>query len=323
MYSLTSWILTEGIAGTENQCLGVAEALGVNPDIKRVGLRFPWNILPPQVLKTVSFSFIPDLKPPWPDLLIAAGRKSVPASLYIKKQSKGKTFTVQLQNPRIHPGCFDLVAVPHHDSPRGENVIVTCGAPNRITSEKLKEEGGLFVKTLGALPGPKVAVMIGGKSKAYKPDKTWAKNLVTSLESLRRDYGCSLMMTASRRSGEDVRAVLKAYFTTNTNCFMWDGEGRNPYFAFLAWADFILVTGDSVSMLSDACTTGKPVYRLAVPGRGSKRLENFHKHLENRNACLPFEGILENRTYTPLNDSSKVARKICERFPGLECDPGQ
>lgn len=93
---LSCWIVTEGMAGTENQCLGVAEALGIEADVRRISLRQPWRILSPYLGLEFGASFVPTLTPPWPDLLIASGRKSIAASRYIKRASRGKTFTVQI-----------------------------------------------------------------------------------------------------------------------------------------------------------------------------------------------------------------------------------
>src|SRR5262245_41653904 len=126
---ITCWIVTEGLAGTENQCLGVAEALGIMPEIKRIRLRQPWKSFSPFLGFEQNMTFSPPLQPPWPDLLLASGRKSIAASRYIKKASGGRTFTVQIQDPRISPSYFDLVAVPEHDPARGENVIVTAASP--------------------------------------------------------------------------------------------------------------------------------------------------------------------------------------------------
>ena len=101
--NITCWVVTEGLAGTENQCLGVAEALGIVPEVKRIELRQPWKSLSPYLGFEQNWSFSPALTGPWPDLLLASGRKSIAASRYIKKASGGKTFTVQIQDPRIFP----------------------------------------------------------------------------------------------------------------------------------------------------------------------------------------------------------------------------
>src|ERR1700722_2781418 len=109
---ISCWVVTDGKAGMENQCLGLAEALGVAPTVKRVKLRAPWRQLSPFLRLGLPFAHSSAgdrIAPPWPDLLIATGRHSVPASLYTRRASGGKTFTVQLQNPVIDPSRFDLV----------------------------------------------------------------------------------------------------------------------------------------------------------------------------------------------------------------------
>ncbi|MGB4106997.1 MAG: mitochondrial fission ELM1 family protein [Alphaproteobacteria bacterium] len=303
------WIITEGLAGTENQCIGVAEALGVEAEIKRVALRQPWKSLSPWLGFESAQTFEPAPSPPWPDLLIASGRKSIAASRYIRKASKGKTFTVQIQDPRISPVHFDLVAVPEHDPSRGSNVIVTAASPNRITTEKLvaaREKFAEFEK----LTGPRVAVLVGGDSKSHKMTREITMRLAEQLKKL--DAG--LMVTTSRRTGEENTRILKDALS-GPNIFIWDGSGENPYFGMLAWADFILVTKDSASMLSDAATTGKPVYVIPLEG-GSKRLDKLHENLREKGITRPFDGRLENWSYERLQDSQKIAREIRARLAG-------
>lgn len=301
------WIVTEGMAGTENQCRGVAEALNIDAEIKRITLHQPWKSLSPYIPFEQSWSFSPTLTPPFPDLVLASGRKSIAAARYIKKASGGKTFTVQIQDPRISSKYFDLVAIPEHDPARGENVIVTTAAPNRISTDKLEKARIVFKKKLEALPQPRVAVMIGGQSQAYRMPASIMKDLCRQLRTL-DEQGYGLMITASRRTGEENQRILHEQLR-NTNAYIWNGSGENPYFGFLAWADYILVTADSVSMLSEATTTGKPTYMIPLEG-GSKRLEKFHNLLKNKNIIRVFDGNLEKWTYTPLNDSGLIADAI-------------
>ena len=237
---LTCWIITEGMIGTQNQCVGVAEALGITPTIKKIGLRQPWKTLSPWLQFENANSFTPKLSAPWPDLLIASGRKSIAASRYIKKQSGGKTFTVQIQDPKTKPNQFDLVAVPFHDNLRGDNVIVTDGAPNRITSEKLKQAKENFSHLFSALPSPRVAVLIGGNSNTHKMTTAITRSMVNNLKEL----DASLMITTSRRTGEENLKLIQHELNTNKN-FIWNNEGENPYWGMLAWADYIIVTSDS------------------------------------------------------------------------------
>lgn len=311
------WIITEdGLIGTENQCLGVAEAMGIKPDIKRIQLNQPWKTLTPYISLESAKSFAGDtIQAPWPDLLIASGRKSIAASRYIKKQSQGKTFTVQIQDPRIRPTQFDLVAVPQHDPTRGNNVVVTTATPNRITQNKLIAAKQDFTDVFSALPEARVAVLIGGHSKAYQLPPNIMKTFSAQLKSL-AEQGYGLMITTSRRTGQDNERILHEALK-GTNAYIWDGQGENPYFGLLGWADYIIVTSDSASMVSEAATTGKPVYMVSLEG-GTKRFDKFHNALITKGTVKNFEGTLEPYSYEPLSDAKLVAQAIKERMTGIK-----
>ncbi len=301
------WVITEGMAGTENQCLGIAEALDLTYEVKRISLKEPWKTLSPFIGLEKENSFTPALKGPWPDLVLASGRKSIAASRFIKKASKGKTFTVQIQDPRVSPTHFDLVAVPAHDPLRGDNVIVTKASPNKVTKELLVHAKQQF-SHLGELKEPRVAVLIGGSSKAYNMTKEITERLVQNLSKIE----ASLMITCSRRTGIENKNIIESALTTDKN-YVWSGTGENPYLGFLAWADYILVTADSASMISESCTTGKPVYMIDLDG-GSKRISKLHQNLVEYGALRKFEGQLETFSYKPLNDSQMVAEEIKKRL---------
>lgn len=307
------WVITEdGLTGTENQCLGVAEALEITPVIKRIGLRQPWKILSPWLGFECAATFTGDeLAAPWPDIVIAAGRKAVAAARYIKKKNP-QTFTVFLQDPRISPRHFDLVGVPEHDRLRGENVIVTQAAPNMITPARLSEARQKFSALLSPLPAPRGAVLIGGNSKTHKLPPPIAERLATQLRSL-AGQGFGMMVTTSRRTGAENLKIFEASFHNQKNIYLWDGTGDNPYHGFLAWADYIIVTADSASMISEAATTGKPVYMAALEG-GSARFDRLHNSLLNKGIIRNFKGKLEPYDYTPLNDAAMVAEEIRKRM---------
>ena len=302
------WIITEGMAGTQNQCIGVAQALGLdNAEIKKIELMQPWKTLSPYLKLEQSWSFSPSLEPPWPDLVLSSGRKSIATARYIKRQSEGKTIIAQIQDPRVNPEQFDLVAVPAHDPTRGPNVVVTTAAPNKITTERIEKERESFPQ-LENLKAPRVAVLIGGTSKAY----CMSKNITRKLADQLSEIEASLMITCSRRTGEGNQKTLRKKLDKKGN-FFWDGNGQNPYLAMLGWADIILVTADSVSMLSESCTTGKPVYMIPLEG-GAPRINKLHHNLINRGALRIFEGTFETWGYEPLNDAQMVAKEIKTRF---------
>ena len=307
--NISCWVVSEGMAGTENQCIAVAESLGVSFEVKRIALKQPWKSLSPYIAFERAESFSPPLEGPWPDLVIASGRKAIAASRFIKKASGGKSFTVQVQDPRVSSSQFDLVAVPHHDPTRGDNVIVTDASPNRVTQEGLQTALKEFPQ-LDAMNSPRVAVLIGGSSKAY----TMNERVTNILAAQLRDLDAQLMVTSSRRTGANNEAILRQALP---NAYFYDGSskngGPNPYFAMLAAADFILVTTDSASMISDACSTGKPVYMIPLEG-GHPRIDKLHKHLQDLGVLKVFNGNLETFSYEPLNDALRVADAIRERM---------
>jgi len=310
-YNKSCWIITEGIAGTENQCIGVAQALAITPVIKRIKLRFPWKQLSPYLNIGLRYALSSDsdrISEPYPDIVIASGRKSIAIALYIKKMSKGKSFIVQIQDPRVKYLEFDLIAIPQHDPSRGENIIVTTCALHKVTAKKLEEEKEKFEKKLSYLQKPRIAVLIGGSSKHYNMSVQNTEKLIEQLSSI----DASLMITTSRRTGEQNTNILRERLKGD-NIFFWDGKGENPYFAFLAMADYIIVTEDSVSMTSEAISTGKPVYIAALEG-GSKRIDLFHKLLKEQGYTKPFKGKLESWSYQPPNDIITVVNEIKKRI---------
>ncbi len=310
-HKTSCWIITEGLAGTENQCIGVAQALNLLPDVKKISLNQPWKMLSPYLGFEQGFTFTPKLSAPsWPDLLITSGRKSIAASRYIKRTSKKKTVTVHIQDPRIPSKYFDLVVVPEHDPLRGENVFVTKASPNKITPNLINFEKQKF-NQLEKLGAPRIAILIGGKSKAYDMDANTTKKLAQTLKKLPG----SLMITCSRRTSPKNRAILEQHLDTDQN-FFWDGEGDNPYFGLLGYADYILVTADSASMLSESCSTGKPVYMIPMDG-GARRISLLHQNLIQYGCLRTFEGELTPFDYSPLNDAELVANEIRKRFGPL------
>jgi mitochondrial fission protein ELM1 len=313
------WAVSDGRAGIDNQVLGLAEAIGRRTPVeivqKRIGWKAPFDPLPPQLNPALDWgmsSGSSDFTPPWPDLWIAAGRASLPLSIRMKTRSGGKTFVVQLQDPRLPGRLFDLVAPPRHDKLTGPNVFPIVGSPHRITPEKLAAAYVVFKDQIERLPSPRVAVLIGGKSKAFDLSPSTAEKLADNLSRALDDNGASLLMTFSRRTPPAAKAILQRRLGPYPGV-IWDGLGENPYFAFLAAADFVVVTQDSVNMVAEAASTGKPVYIAAVDGdQWRKRL--FHADLVDQGIARPFAGKLERFDYAPLRETDRLADEVLRRL---------
>jgi uncharacterized protein len=312
---LKIWAVSDGRAGIENQALGLAEAIGRRTPAfvttKRVSLRTPWSWLPPGFVPAPRNALTLDsdeIQAPWPDIFIGCGRASVPFALSLRDWSNGKTFVVQLQDPRVNPREFDVVVPPIHDGLEGGNVLPIVGACHRVTPEKVDQAVLDYPGALEDMPSPRFAVLIGGKSKRNDISARRAREIADTLVAVQRETGGTLLATLSRRTGDAARMQFRTWLAPHCAVF-YEGDGPNPYFALLGAADHIFVTADSVNMATEAAATAKPVHILDVDGRGGK-LARFHQSLARRGCARPFRGRLETWSYPPLLETDRVAASV-------------
>lgn len=312
----TCWIMTEGAAGMEGQARALAEALGIpEPVVKRINLRAPWRWMPNHPFFAQLAALAPDsdpLAPPWPDLLVSCGRKAALLALAVKRASAGQTRLVHIQDPRTGTRYYDVLVVPEHDDRRGPNVVVMRGSLHAITAEKLRAAATEVLPQVSHLPIPRIAVLIGGSNRYYRMTPEWIRALCRKLAGMVLDTPCGLMVTPSRRTGADNVAALEAGLE-GLPAFLWSGRGSNPYLGFLALADAIVVTGDSVNMVSEALATGKPVLVAGLPGR-SRRIDRFFQALESENLVRRFSGRLEIWQAKTMCELPRVAAEVRNRL---------
>ncbi|OWM79066.1 mitochondrial fission protein ELM1-like [Punica granatum] len=271
-----------------------------------------------------------------PLLVIASGRDTIPVASSIKRLAPENVFVVQVQHPRSHLDRFDLVIAPRHDyyplTPEGQkeipwflrrwitpceppdkNVILTVGALHQADSAALRTAASAWHDELAPLPKPLLVVNIGGPTSNCRYGEDLAKELTEKLQNVLWSCG-SLRLSFSRRTPEKVSRVIKKELASDPKVCIWDGEGSNPHMGHLAWADAFIVTADSVSMLSEVCTTGKPVY-VAGAERCTWKFSDFQRSLRKRGAVRPFvgkENISETWSYPPLNDTAEAAARVNE-----------
>ena len=290
-----------------NQAIGLAEALGIPFELHYTRQNVPWAFLPPTLwphklaMKEDGSSFAS----PWPDVVMSSGRRSVAPAMAIKKASGGKTFAIHIQDPQTNLKHFDLIIVPEHDRLRGENVWTTRGSLHRISAAKLAQTPP--DARFASLPHPLVAVLVGGSTKRQNVPAESFADFAKMLRSMAAKNNASLAITPSRRTGKDNEEILRSTLA-DTSFWIWDGAGENPYFAMLAAADAIIVTGDSVSMVTEATATGKPVYIYEF--YKDKKFQPLFATLYRDGIAKPFTGALESWHYTPRNDTEEVAAKL-------------
>ena len=312
MTNSIAWVLTEGMAGMVTQAVGLAEAVGMPFEQKTISLQAPWRWLPPRLWPPGVFgldSSSDPLTPPWPDLVISCGRKSIGPALAVKRASGGRSFCAHIQKPHVRSNAFDLIVAGTHDALTGDNVVVTKGAIHRVTQARLRDAAAQYDRILADLSRPLIAVLVGGPNRVYRMTPDIVAPFAGKLASFVAESGGTLLVTPSRRSGAENIAALQDGLQ-GCRAEIWDGTGDNPYFGYLAQADQIVVTCDSVSMVSEACATGKPVYVFDLPG-GSAKFQRFHQALREEGITRPFSGQPQDWRYEPFDDTAYAAAEIC------------
>lgn len=311
------WIITDGKAGMDVQARGLADALGLDYEMKRVeptGLHrvlAPWGpVASAERFGEPGSAFAP----PWPDVAIATGRASIPYIRRLRRQAGPRTYCVVLQDPKTSPNTADLIWVPAHDRRRGANVVTTATSPHSFTQARLAELRRTVPPAIAALPAPRVTVVLGGKNGIYKFTDADDDRLQEALRTM-ADLGASFLVTPSRRTHQRlIRAVATA--TEGRPRILWDGTGANPYPDFLAHADWLVVTADSVNMTGEVCATGKPVF-VFEPSGGSPKFQRFHEALRAHGATRPLPprvDALVPWTYDPLDSARAIAIEVERRW---------
>ncbi|MEM6492040.1 MAG: mitochondrial fission ELM1 family protein, partial [Pseudomonadota bacterium] len=249
----------------------------------------------------------PPVGPPWPDLVIACGGATAAPAAALKRW--GVPRVVFLQKPPNHAAAFDLIAAPAHDGFDAPNAIATRGAPNRVTPAKLSAAAAQWRDAFAPHPRPWVALLVGGASKRHRFPPAAAAALGRAVAGF---GGGSVFGTLSRRTGAESGAALRDALA-ETPGWIWDGAGDNPYFGLLGLCDAVIVTADSVSMLCEAATAGRPCFIADLPG-GSPRFDRFHAGMRDAGYARPLTGGFALWTPPPLDDAGLVAEAIRARF---------
>lgn len=321
----TIWALFDDRVGSVNQAKGIIQALGNEYDVTYKHITYNrWASLPNCLLGASKAGISKDcpveLSQPYPDIILSVSRRTTPIARYLKRKSQGKSKIVQL----MYPGnCgikeLDLIIASQHDAAKCKNgnIFLITGCPHRITPKELELTAEKWKEAFTGLPAPRTAVIIGGAIKGKPFSEENARNLGLAVKTLYEKTGGSLLITTSRRTGSTAEALIKEQVKDiPAYTYWWGEEKENPLMAFLALSDRIVVTGDSVSMCSEACGTGKPV--LVFCGRNW--LTPKHYRFVNSLYEGGFATALEDEkalAFTPrnrLDPASEAAEKIKELF---------
>lgn len=314
--SARCWVVSDGIAGNRRQAAALAQAMGLDAIVVTIGLRAPWDWFAPRLTAGAGLALRrfdgAAFAPPWPDIAIGCGRRAAWLLRVLKARSGGRCYTVQILDPRIDAGHFDVVVAPRHDGLAGPRVIGTIGSIHPVAPAWLAEAHARFA-ALAQWPQPRVAVLIGAGNGAQRLDEAYFRRFIDALAAAHAAAGGSFLVTLSRRTPTAQRPWLRRAFAAFPGLF-WDSEadGENPYAGLLAWADRIVVTPDSVNMLSEAAATGRPVATFAPEPIGGK-FARFHEALR-RGGWLQSLDEAPRVPARPLAETAEVAAEVLRRW---------
>ncbi|GJL97890.1 MAG: nucleoside-diphosphate sugar epimerase [Hyphobacterium sp.] len=292
------WAVADGRRGVENQAIGLAEALAseCGGQAHRA------------LIREDGYVTLPDAENP--TVWIGCGRPAIRVARHHRKSYPEARF-VYVQDPRSQYDLFDAIIAPTHDRLDGPNAISMLGSPNRLTAQKLASGKAALTGALQKFRSPRAVMLIGGPNKRLSMTKDVVAAICSRAEFLERE-GLSVLVTTSRRTPKPLVNALEAMARAD-RFWVYSGEGENPYFGFLAAADYIFVTEDSTNMLTEAAFTGKPVYALPLDGNPGK-FRLLHADLEAHDALRSFLGRLDQWNYAPLNETARIANLLADRF---------
>lgn len=307
-------VLHDGLAGHRRQGLALARALDPAAVEQALALPAPWAWAAPRRLPGAAAAFGPAfarvLAAP-PPLAVGVGRRAALATRLLRARG---TRVVQVLDPRLDPAHWDLVVAPEHDGLHGDNVITLCGSLHPVDAAWLAAARAA-TPAFAALPGPRIALLLGGPTRAVRFDRGAFEVMAARLERwIAAGQVGSLMVLGSRRTPPALAAIARARWPELPGPrWFTEADGANPYDTALAWADAIIASPDSVNMVSEACATTAPVF-VPEPARATGRVRRFLEALQERGRIRAMGPSLEVFEATPLRETARVADLVRARL---------
>ena len=311
MGKLKALLLTQGMHGMISQVEGMAKALNTEYSHKIVRLRFPWNLIPPKftpisqiVLKDKIYITENEI----PDIIISCGRKSVIPSILLKRKNSN-IFTIHIQNPKVNSKNFDVVIAPTHDKYYGPNVIPSEGAIHYITYEEIQAAKNYLTSKIKS--NKIVSIILGGPNKYYSFNKEQLMEIFESIKMTFIGKGYEIIIIPSMRTPKTIIELAKKEMSKFGHVV--DIIDKQAYLSAYALAEYVVVTCDSISMISEAAASGKPIYLAQMkPKKDIYRFKRFFQLFEDM-------GIIKNHiqplpdkpwTYKKYNETVKIANEL-------------
>ena len=309
MGKLKAVLLTEGMHGMISQVEGMAKALNADYSHKIVRLSFPWNLIPPK-FTPISDIILKDktylAEGETPGLIISCGRKSVIPSILLKKKNP-KIFTIHIQDPKVSFKNFDAIIAPEHDNLNGDNVYSSKGAIHYITEPEIKNAKPYLTNKIKSQK--LVSLILGGPNKYYSFDKDQLIEIFNEIKSKFISKGYKVIVIPSMRTPQI--SIELATKELGASGYVVNSVDKQAYLSALALADNVIVTCDSTSMISEAATSGKPIFVAYMkPKKNNYRFKKFYRLFNEIGITRDLGDQIESWTYNKLNEAERIAAII-------------
>ena len=310
MLELKALLLTQGMHGMVSQVEGLAKALKLNFKHQNIKLKPIWNFIPPKFTpiseNLLTEKFVCDSK-----IIISCGRKSVIPSIALKKRLKNQIFNIHIQDPKVSFKHFDLIVSPDHDGIKGDNILTTKGSIHYLTKKEIIDNSNYLQLDKGKKKI--VAFIIGGPNKYYNYSDEQVHFIFNKIKALFTPDKFKIIVIPSYRTPEEV--IKKAFNTFSINHHVVKTIDKKAYLSSLALADFVIVTCDSTSMISEAAVTGKPVFAAMMkPRKSIRRFNSFFKQFKELGILKELNDSIDSWSYDKLDEVNRIAPIIKEKM---------
>jgi uncharacterized protein len=323
------WVISDGTAGMRLQAIALGEALIATDTTNQTSLddiiiKPSWWLrhlprlvpfLPKALLSPWLRSIGGRLSKDKPAIIITCGRRMVGTSIALNRLSKAYavgTRTIHIQDPRLPPHYFDILIVPQHDPARGANVLTSMASLNRLDMPKIADAANQLGEKWRTLPAPRVAVLLGGTNRRYAISAMMAKYMAKRLADFATKTGASLALIPSRRTPANLVTQLTAALGSLPHAVIDQAE-NNPYPGILGLVDAVIVTSDSVNMISEATITGLPIL-IAEWQSETGRIGAFHDAMMAAGHIAPLRDQIPQDGFTPLVEMPEIVKSVLARL---------
>ena len=314
MSKLKGLLLTEGMHGMISQVEGLAKALDLDFIHEKIEVNNFWKLIPPKITPIQKFVFKNKIEENF-NFVISCGRKSVIPSIFLKKKFGKRIINIHIQDPKVSLNNFDYVIIPEHDGLNGKNVITSKGAIHYLRNEELNESMNYLQPQIKK---EKIVTLIfGGPTKYYTYNEKVINEIFSKIKRNFISKGFQLIFIPSMRTPLKIIDSAKNFFDKDQ--IIITKVDKKAYLSSLKLSDYIVVTCDSTSMISESAITGKPIYVAQIPStKENKRFIKFFELFKSLNIIKDLDDTIEEWNYEKLNETDRISRYIKEKIKNYE-----